>query len=132
MGARARAEEAARIRAAREAGGGRARAAKPTRTAFPIDPALRIKDPASGAFVLGSILVFLLIFLNAMAFGRGGAFTPERTPRPAPIVTPGPSVSPGPSASPGSSASPAPSGSAAPSAAPSPSTPASSAAPSPS
>ena len=50
------------------------------RTAFPIDPALRIKDPLSAAFVIAAIVVFVLIFLNAMAFGRGGAFTPVKTP----------------------------------------------------
>jgi hypothetical protein len=57
-------------------------------------------------FVAGTILVFVLIFLNAMAFGHGGAFTPTRAPE-----TPGPTVSAAPSASPGASGSAAPSGS---------------------
>jgi hypothetical protein len=122
VGARQRAAEAA---AARTAAAGRGpKAPKPTRTAFPIDPSLRIKDPASAVFVAGSILVFVLIFLNAMALGYGGAFTP--VPTSAPIVSP----SPAPSVSPGPSGSAAPSGSPAPSVAPSPSTPATTASPS--
>ena len=102
------------------------------RTPFAIDPALRIKDPISAAFVAATILVFLGIFLYAMAFGKKGAFTPERTPRPTPIVSIAPSGSPGASGSPGPSGSAAPSGttgSPAPSAAP---TGAASTAPSPS
>ena len=101
------------------------------RTPFAIDPAMRIKDPISAAFVAATILVFLGIFLYAMAFGKKGAFTPERTPRPTPIVSIAPSGSPG-AASPGPSGSAAPSGttgSPAPSAAP---TGAASTAPSPS
>jgi len=45
-GARARAEEAARARASRTT-----KDRAPTRTTFAVDPALRIKDPASQAFV---------------------------------------------------------------------------------
>src|SRR4029079_5709164 len=104
MGARARAEEARR-HAARRAEERSARGPRATRTQLPIDPALRIKDPTSAAFVAGTILVFLLVFLNAMAFGRGGAFTPTHPP-----VTAGPTVSPGASASPGASGSAPPYG----------------------
>src|SRR6185312_3363251 len=93
LGARARAEQArARAVAARSE-----RAPRSTRTPLPIDPSLRIKDPWSSAFVAGTLLVFVLIFLNAMAFGHGGAFSPTHRPP----ATPGPSVSAGPSGSPG-------------------------------
>ena len=47
-----------------------------SRTAFAIDPALRIKDRASAAFVITSVVVFALIVANAMLFGHGGALTP--------------------------------------------------------
>lgn len=110
VGARQRAAEAAAARAAAAARG--PKGPKAARTAFPIDPALRIKDPTSAAFVGASIIVFLLIFLNAMAFGHGGAFTTVKTP--APIV----SQSPGASSSPGASGSIAPTGSPAASPAP--------------
>lgn len=138
VGARQRAAEAAAARAAAATRG--PKAPKPTRTPFAIDPALRIRDSASSAFVLASIVAFLLIFLSAMAFGRGGAFTVRPTPTPivsqspAPSRSPGPSGSVAPSGSPAASTAPsaAPSGppSAAPSAAPGSSTPASTAAPS--
>jgi hypothetical protein len=101
--------------------GGRApRGPKPARTVFAVDPALRIKDPVSAAFVVGTVLVFALIFANALAFGRGGAFHP--LPTPAPIATEAPTAVPsaGPSGSPGASGSPAPSPSISPSIAPSP------------
>ncbi len=107
VGARQRAAEAAALRAAAAGRGPKVKAAQ--RTAFAIDPALRIKDPASAIFVVASIALFVVIFLNAMAFGHGGAFNP--------IPTPTPFVSDAPTASP--AASPAASGSAAPSAAPS-------------
>ncbi len=107
VGARQRAAEAAAQRAASAGRGPKTKAAQ--RTAFAIDPALRIKDPASAIFVVGSIALFVVIFLNAMAFGHGGAFNP--------IPTPTPFVSAAPTASP--AASPAASGSAAPSTAPS-------------
>jgi len=106
LGARARAEQAralARQRAEDARGGREPRA---TRTPFPIDPSLRIKDPTSAVFVAGTILVFLLIFLNAMAFGHGGAFTPTHRP-----ATPQPTLSAAPSGSPGASGSPDASGS---------------------
>jgi len=106
LGARARAEQARARAAARaeEARGGRAPRA--TRTQLPIDPSLRIKDPTSAVFVAGTILVFVLIFLNAMAFGHGGAFSPTRAP-----ATPAPTESAAPSGSPGASGSATPSGS---------------------
>lgn len=123
VGARQRAAEAA---AAREAAAGRApKARAATRTAFAIDPSLRIKDPASAWFVVGSIAVFLVIFLNAMAFGHGGAFTTVKSPAPIVSQSPGPSVSPGasgstaPSGSPAASPAPTTAPTAAPSAAPS-------------
>jgi hypothetical protein len=104
LGARARAEQA-RARAAARKEEGRARGPRATRTPFPIDPSLRIKDPASAAFVAGTLLVFVLIFLNAMAFGRHGAFTQAK-----PSASPAPSPSASPAASPAAStpASPAP------------------------
>src|SRR5689334_12299584 len=71
-GARARAEQA-RARATESHA---VKAPRSTRTPFAIDPALRIKDPASAVFVAGTILVFVLVFLYAMAFGHGGAFQP--------------------------------------------------------
>lgn len=115
-GARERAAEASRQRAAAATRG--PRAPKATRTAFPIDPSLRIKDPASAAFVIVSIVVFALIFLNAMAFGRGGAFNPIPTPTPFVSPSPGPSVSPGPSGSAAPSGSPAATPAASPAASP--------------
>jgi len=95
--------------------GPRVRAPKTTRTAFAIDPALRIRDPWSAAFVAIAVVVFALILANALLFGRGGAFTP--IPTPSPVPTEGPSASP--SAAPSASPSAAPS--VAPSVAPSPS-----------
>src|SRR5436190_228074 len=82
-GARARAAEAAAARAARTS-----KDRAPTRQTFAIDPALRIKDPASQIFVAVSIGFFVLVFLYAMAFGKGGAFNP--VPTPTPIVTTSP------------------------------------------
>ena len=116
VGARQRAAEAAAARAAAAGRGPKVKAAQ--RTAFAIDPALRIKDPASAIFVVVSIVAFVLIFLNAMAFGHGGAFTP--IPTPTPFVSAAPTASP--AASPGASGSAAPSGSPAASPAASPST----------
>lgn len=63
-----------------------------------IDPSLRIRDRVSQAFVILVVLVYLAIFLNAMAFGHGGAFT----------TTPQPTVASSESASPGASGSSAP------------------------
>ena len=96
-----------------------ARGPKPARTVFAVDPALRIKDPVSAAFVVGTVLVFVLILANALAFGHGGAFHPLATPTP--IATEAPTAVPsaGPSSSPGASGSPAASPSITPSASPS-------------
>jgi hypothetical protein len=124
VGARQRAAEAAAARAAAAGRGPKVRAA--TRVAFPIDPAMRIKDPASAIFVVASVIVFVLIFLNAMAFGHGGAFNP--VPTPTPFVSAAPTASP--AASPGASGSAAPS--TAPTAAPSGTAPATTTAPTPS
>lgn len=66
-----------------------------------IDPALRIRDRVSQAFVILVVLVYAAIFLNAMAFGHGGAFTTS----PAPTVAASSSASPGAS---GASAAPTP------------------------
>jgi hypothetical protein len=87
-----------------------------------IDPALRIRDRVSEAFVIGTVLVFAVIFLNAMAFGKGGALSPTPSPAPsglvesaAPSSSPIPTVPPIPTEfqvpthSPGPSASVAPS-----------------------
>lgn len=92
------------------------RGPKPARTVFAVDPALRIKDPVSAAFVVGTVIVFVLILANALAFGHGGAFHPLATPTP--IATEAPTAVPsaGASGSPGASASPAVSPSIAPSA----------------
>jgi hypothetical protein len=94
-----RAERAARDRAGR--GGARPAPGTSVRAGgIPLDPSLRIRDRASQAFVILAVLVYLAIFLNAMAFGHGGAFT----------TTPQPTVAASSSASPGASgASPAPS-----------------------
>jgi len=93
------------------------RGPKPARTIFAVDPALRIKDSVSAAFVVGTVLVFVLILANALAFGHGGAFRP--LPTQVPIETPAPTPSTGPSGSPGASGSPAASPSIAPTPSPS-------------
>jgi hypothetical protein len=93
------------------------RGPKPARTVFAVDPALRIKDPVSAAFVVGTVLVFVLIFANALAFGRGGAFHPIATPTPIATEAPSSEPSAGASGSPGASGS---TPSASPSVAPSP------------
>lgn len=92
-----RAERAARDRAGR--GGARPAPGTSVRAGgIALDPSLRIRDRASQAFVILAVLVYLAIFLNAMAFGHGGAFT----------TTPQPTVAASSSASPGASgASPA-------------------------
>jgi len=108
-----------------EVRGPRPRGAKaPSRTAFAIDPALRIQVRASAVFVIGTVIIFILILGNAMLFGRGGAFTPILTPSPIPQASNQPTEAP--SAAP--TASPAASGSTAPTSAPS-SSPAGSTAP---
>lgn len=108
-----------------EVRGPRVRGPKTSRTAFAIDPALRIRDRASAAFVILSLAVFAAIVANALLFGKGGAFRPILTPSPIPQSTEAPSeapsTSPGASASPASSAAPSgsPAGSGAPTTAPS-------------
>jgi len=74
------------------------------------EPAIRINDRASKIFVIATVAVFALIFLNGMLLGTGGTFRPYITPSPAP------SESLAPSASPSASGSAAPSGSVGPSA----------------
>jgi hypothetical protein len=89
------------------------------------EPAIRIKDRASKIFVLGTVLVFALVFLNGMLLGTGGTFHPYITPTPPPSESAAPSESVAPSGSlaPSGSSTPsgslAPSGSVAPSAVPS-------------
>jgi hypothetical protein len=98
-------------RAAREA---RDRAAAGS-TAVPIDPSIRVRDRASTWFVLGTVLVFVVIFLNGMLLGTGGLFRPYVSPSPepsalesaAPSESVTPSVSVGPTGSPATSSSPA-------------------------
>jgi hypothetical protein len=79
--------------------------------AIPIDPSIRVRDNASKYFVIGTVLVFVLIFANGIFFGTGGVFTPYVTPSPSPSPseTVAPSVSIAPSGSPAASGSVAPS-----------------------
>jgi hypothetical protein len=100
-----------------EVRGPRVRGPKPARTVFAVDPALRIKDRASEAFVIVSVVVFALIFANAMLFGHGGAFSPVPTPTPVPTVAP---VSPSPSGGESPSVAPTTAPSSSPTVAPSP------------
>jgi hypothetical protein len=82
----------------------------PTSSSAPVaEPAIRINDRASKIFVIATVAVFALIFLNGMLLGTGGTFRPYITPSPAPSVSASPSVA--------ASESPAPSGSIGPSAA---------------
>lgn len=92
-----------------EARGPRVRAPKTTRTAFAIDPALRIQDPWSAAFVIVSVLVFAVILAYALLFGHGGAFTPLPTPTPVSSEVPSAAPSASPSAAPSASPTVAPS-----------------------
>jgi hypothetical protein len=101
-----------------EVRGPRVRAPKTTRTAFAIDPALRIKDPVSAAFVIVCVAVFAAILGYALLFGRGGAFTP--IPTPSPISTEAPSENPSPSVAPTGAASPSAAPTVIPTTAPSP------------
>lgn len=113
-----RAPEPAARRRPTKAEAARAGAGATGRLAFTIDPALRIRDRTSTVFVAGSTLAFIGIFLYAMAFGKGGAFTPVRTP--APIVSPSPGASP--TVAPSSSVEPSASAAPSPTVAPSPTT----------
>ena len=110
--------------------------AQPAVAAVP-ERAIRIKDRASSLFVIATVAVFAVIFLNAVLLGNGGIFNPYVPPTEAPSpsivaspsaagsAAPSGSASPTVSASPSSSATPsgsaAPSPSAAPSVSPSPS-----------
>lgn len=90
------------------------RARRAARTQIPIDPALRIKDPASAGFVVVVVAVFALIFLNGLVLGHGGILTPRPTAAPtqvAPTVGPSDTTAPsvGPSDTTAPSASPIPS-----------------------
>ena len=69
-------------------------AARDRRRGIVVDPSLRIRDRWSQAFVLGTVLVFALIFFNALAFGHGGALSPTVTPGPSVEATIGPSIAP--------------------------------------
>ncbi len=70
------------------------------RSQIQVDPSLRIRDRASSLFVLVTVLVFGLIFLNGLVLGKGGLLTPFQTPTPVPVLTPSPSPSETPSSSP--------------------------------
>jgi len=104
------------------------RAARTVTPATIIDPSIKVTDRASAIFVIGTVLVFVLIFAYGALLGVGGTFTPfvEPSPEPTPSVqpseSPAASASPAASSSPGASGSPgasvAPSGSVAPSASP--------------
>ena len=61
--------------------------------------AIRVTDRASKVFVLGTVLVFVLIFLYGALLGTGGAFTPYHSPSPSPtpLESPSPSAADSPS-----------------------------------
>ena len=90
----------------REARARGARMAAPV--ASPSDQAVHVDDRISKVFVAATVLVFLLIFLNGMLLGKGGALSPSPTPTPVPSTTATPSGSPVGSASPGASGSASP------------------------
>lgn len=82
---------------------------KPTRAkAVVLDPSLRIRDRVSEIFVIGTLVVFLAIFANALAFGHGGAFSAVPTPAPTSNASLGPNPSAAPSSSPAASPTAAP------------------------
>lgn len=64
------------------------------RSQIPIDPSLRIKDRASSAFVILTLVVFSLLLLNGLVFGRGGFLTSSPSPTVAPVPTLAPGASP--------------------------------------
>ncbi|HYL39806.1 MAG TPA: hypothetical protein VET90_00705 [Candidatus Binatus sp.] len=84
-------------------GGGAAPAARPKARGLSVDPSLRIRDRVSEAFVIGALVVFGAILVNALAFGHGGAFSATPTPVPSIAVSAAPSGSVGPSGSPAAS-----------------------------
>src|SRR4029079_17000655 len=51
-------------------------------------PAIHIGDRWSAAFVVITLLVFVVIGLNGLLFGTGGAFNPYVSPTPAPTAAP--------------------------------------------
>jgi hypothetical protein len=113
---------------------GRREAARPApAVAAPIpERAIRVDDRISKIFVLVTVAAFVLVFVNALLFGVGGAFNPY-SPPPAPTPSPSAVASPSASAPASSSASPSASTEPSPSTAPSPSaSPTLSASPSPS
>jgi hypothetical protein len=61
-----------------------------------IDPSLRIRDRVSEWFVIGTVLIFTAIFLNALAFGHGGALSPSPTALPSVEASFGPTATPEP------------------------------------
>jgi hypothetical protein len=111
-------------RLGRDMRGPRGRGPRPAEhTPYAVDPAQRIRDPWSAAFVAVSVAVFGLILAYALLLGRGGALTPIATPTPVPTAAPesaAPSASVAPSASTEPSGSTQPSGSIAPSPSPTP------------
>jgi hypothetical protein len=96
----------------REARARAARIAAPVPS--PSDQAVHIDDRISKLFVVATVVVFLLIFLNGLLLGRGGALSPSPTPRPTPSATASPSAGPSGSASPGASGSASPAASTSP------------------
>ena len=113
-------ERVGRASAASRSGGRGSRGGRgpavPPRVQTASDIAVHIDDRVSVIFVIGVIVIFGLIFLNAVALGKGGLLSPLATPRPIPSASPvasaAPSASPvasaAPSATPGGSLSPSP------------------------
>lgn len=66
------------------------------------EPVPYVDDRWTKIFVAAVIVVFALIFANAIFMGKGGLLTATPSPSPAPIVTESPSASP--SASPAATA----------------------------
>ncbi|MEA2607286.1 MAG: hypothetical protein QOI00_2043, partial [Chloroflexota bacterium] len=58
------------------------RAPKVVTPATIIDPSIRVSDPASKFFVIGTVLVFVLIFGYGAILGTGGVLTPFHSPSP--------------------------------------------------
>jgi hypothetical protein len=71
-----------------------------------VDPSMRITDRASALFVLVTVGIFAVIFLNAMVLGRGGLLTPLPTQAPIPTPAAASPAVPSPAATP-AAASPA-------------------------
>lgn len=96
--AKAAEEDVQRDRAMRPTERRAARAAE--RAQIPIDPSLRIKDPASALFVVLTVVVFGLILLNGLVLGKGGLLTPPPTLAPIPTVVPSTAPTAAPTATP--------------------------------